>query len=112
MRRTMASDTRPGPRAFANMVRILLRLFRIVVELEIEVVLRLLFLEACLDRDRRRQRGLRKAGFEERSATASSERNGLVAVDDAAREPLRNEGAGVLVVHIQAEARRRRMCRL
>src|SRR4029453_18076182 len=100
MRRTITSDTRPRPRALANMRGILLRLFRIVVELEIEMVLRLLMLEARLDRDRRRQRRLRNCRFEERSTGARLERNRRVAADDAAREPLGEEGPGELVVDV------------
>src|SRR5262245_12633089 len=98
MRWTIVCDTRLRPRALANMFGILLRLFRIVVELEVEVVLRLLRFEARLDRDHRRQRRLRHARFEVDAAAGRSERNRGTARYDAAHERLRDERARVVVV--------------
>src|SRR5229473_3131328 len=89
MRRTMVSDTRPWRPTLASITafsrtlqgtstavrapfewidrlcgRALLRLFRVVVELEVEPVLRLLVVEARLHDDRGGQRRLRHAGLE------------------------------------------------
>src|SRR6266849_11096753 len=132
IRRTMVSDTRPWRSTLASMTafsRTLqgtstadrrrrrcsggsLRLFRIVVELKVETVLRLFVFEARLHDDRRRQRRLRHARLEERAARRRLEWNPHLAHDDAAREPPGDERPRVLVVDVQAELRWRRVRRL
>src|SRR5260370_155925 len=103
MRRTMVSDTRPWrptlasitafsrtPQGTSTAVRALfelLRLFRVIVKLEVEPVLRLLALEARLHHDRDGQRRLRHAGLEERSAGCRPERDRPLPGRDPPPEP-------------------------
>src|SRR5262245_5917747 len=117
IRRTIVSDTRPGRPVLANIVEvsrsaILLRIFRVVVKLEIETILRLRLVEARLHDDGRRQRRLRHLRLQERAAARRGKRNRRLAGDDAAREPFRNEGPRVVVVDVQSELRGRGMRRL
>src|SRR6266850_333667 len=113
MRRTIISDTRPWRPALPSMTAFsrtsqststaLLRLFRVVIELKVEAVLRLCVFEARLHHDCRRQRRLRHAGLEKRSAGCRLVWDRRLADDDAAREPSRDERPRVLVVDIQPE---------
>src|SRR6266545_2273874 len=66
----------------------LLRLFRVIVELKIKLILRLFLFEACLDDNGRRQRRLGHARGEKRSGRRGPERDRRVIDDDPAREPL------------------------
>src|SRR5262245_31901983 len=108
IRRTIVSDTRPCLPVLAHIcgvsrTAILLRIFRVIVKLEVETILGLRAIEARLHDDRRGQRGLRQPRLQERSARRRRKRNGRLAGDDAAPEPCWNEGPRVVVVHVQAE---------